>query len=186
MFSKICSWHQQLPMDLVEAMYSRVKWSTTQAIVCRFHKISGTSHKWYIKVRTSNLHKKYFADIVTLITHINTLRPRQNGRHLADDPFKRIFLNESLRIAITISPNFVPKGQINNIPTLVQVMAWHRPGYKPLSEPMMVRLPTHICVTWPQWVKPFRVIFLAMKIASVNKSMYFLHWPTLAMYQIWC
>ena len=32
-------------------------------------------------------------------------------------------------------------------------MAWRRPGDKPLSEPMMVRLPTHICVTRPQWVK---------------------------------
>ena len=31
-------------------------------------------------------------------------------------------------------------------------MAWHHPGDKPLSEPMMVRLPTHICVTRPQWV----------------------------------
>ena len=30
-------------------------------------------------------------------------------------------------------------------PTLVQVMAWRRPGDKPLPEPMMVRLPTHIC-----------------------------------------
>ena len=32
-------------------------------------------------------------------------------------------------------------------------MAWHRPGDKPLSEPMVVRLPTHICITRPQWVK---------------------------------
>ena len=32
-------------------------------------------------------------------------------------------------------------------------MAWCRPGDKPLSEPMMVRLLTHICVTRPQWVK---------------------------------
>ena len=31
-------------------------------------------------------------------------------------------------------------------------MAWRRPGDKPLSEPMMVRLLTHICVTRPQWV----------------------------------
>ena len=28
-------------------------------------------------------------------------------------------------------------------------MAWRRPGEKPLSEPMMVKLPTHICVTRP-------------------------------------
>ena len=46
-----------------------------------------------------------------------------------------------------------PRGPINNIPTLVQIMAWRRPGDKPLSEPMMVRSPTHICVTRPQWVK---------------------------------
>ena len=41
---------------------------------------------------------------------------------------------------------------INYILALVQIMAWRRPGDKPLSEPMMVRLPTHICVTRPRWV----------------------------------
>ena len=84
---------------------------------------------------------------------INTLRPRQNGRHFADVTFKRIFLNENVRILIKISLKFVPKGPINNIPALVQIMAWRRPGDKPLSEPMMDNLPTHICVTRPQWVK---------------------------------
>ena len=47
---------------------------------------------------------------------------------------------------------FVPKGPINNNPALVQIMAWSRSGDKPLSEPMMVSLLTHICVTRPQWV----------------------------------
>ena len=93
--------------------------------------------------------------------NINTLRPRQNGRHFADDPFKRIFLNETLRISIKISLNFVPKGPINNIPALVQIMAWCRPGDKPLSEPMMVSLLTHICVTRPQWVKIY--LYLQVK-----------------------
>ena len=55
-------------------------------------------------------------------------------------------------ISINISLKFVSRGPINNIPTLVQVMAWRRPGDKSLSEPMMVTLPTHICVTRPQWV----------------------------------
>ena len=31
-------------------------------------------------------------------------------------------------------------------------MAWRRSGDKPLSEAMMVSLPTYICVTRPQWV----------------------------------
>ena len=83
---------------------------------------------------------------------INTLRPRQNGRHFTDAIFKCIFLYEDVWIPIWISLKFVPKGPINNIPALVQIMAWRRPGDKPLSEPMMVRLPTHICVTRPQWV----------------------------------
>ena len=83
----------------------------------------------------------------------NTLRLRQNGRHFADDIFKRIFLNENIWIPIKISLKFVPKGSINNIPALVQIMAWRRPGDKPLSEPMMLNLPTHICVTRPQWDK---------------------------------
>ena len=83
---------------------------------------------------------------------LTTLRLRQNGRHFADDIFKRISLNENVRILIEISPKFVPKIQINNIPTVVQIMAWHRQGDKPLSEPMVVRLPTHICVTRPRWV----------------------------------
>ena len=81
---------------------------------------------------------------------VNTLRPRQNGRHFADDTFKRIYLNETFTIAIKISLTFVPKGTINNIPALVQIMAWRRSGDKPLSEPMMVRLLTNICVTRPR------------------------------------
>ena len=83
---------------------------------------------------------------------INTLRPTQYGRHFPDDIFKWIFLNENVWISIEISLKFVPKGQINNIPALVRIMAWRRPGDKPLSEPMMVGLLTHICVTRPQWV----------------------------------
>ena len=86
-------------------------------------------------------------------TAVNTLRPGQDGRHFADDTFKRIFVNENVRILIEVSLKFVPKGPINNIPALVQIMAWRRPGDKPLSEPMMVSLLTHICVTRPQWVK---------------------------------
>ena len=63
-------------------------------------------------------------------------------------------LNENVRIPIKISLKFVPKCSINNIPSLVQIMAWRRSGDKPLSEPMMVSLPTHMCVTRPQWVNP--------------------------------
>ena len=39
-------------------------------------------------------------------------------------------------------------------PALVRIMTWRLPGDKPLSEPMLLRSPTHICVTQLQWVKP--------------------------------
>ena len=83
---------------------------------------------------------------------LNTLGPIQNGRHFADDTFKCIFLNENAWISIKISLKFVSIGPIKNIPALVQIMAWRRPGDKPLSEAMMANLPTHICVSRPEWV----------------------------------
>ena len=83
---------------------------------------------------------------------LKTLRPRQNIRHFPDDIFKCIFMNENLWIAIDISLKFVPKALINNILALVEIMAWRRPGDKPLSETMMVRLLTDICVTRSEWV----------------------------------
>ena len=63
------------------------------------------------------------------------LRPRQNGRLFPDDILKKIFLNENVEISMGISLKFVPRGPINNISTLVQIMTWRRPDDKPLSEP---------------------------------------------------
>ena len=97
---------------------------------------------------------KTFKTTATYATNqwVDTLRPRQNGCHLPDDIFKRIFLNENVWISLKISLKFVPKVPINNVPALVLIMAWCCPGDKPLSEPMMVSLLTLICVTRPQWV----------------------------------
>ena len=65
----------------------------------------------------------YFAHVFvclsTSVAPFNTLRPRQNGLRFADDILKCIFLNENVRILIKISLKFVPKGPINNIPSLV-------------------------------------------------------------------
>ena len=91
--------------------------------------------------------------LLSLLCRLNTLRPRQNGCHFPDDIFEGIFLNKNEWISLKISLKFVPKVRINNIPALVQIMAWRRRGDKPLSEPMMVSLLTHICVTRPQWFK---------------------------------
>ena len=51
----------------------------------------------------------------------NTLRPRLNGCHFANNTFRRIFLNKDVRILIKISLKFIPKGPVNNIPALVKI-----------------------------------------------------------------
>ena len=68
------------------------------------------------------------------IQGVHQVNPNQNGHPFADATFKRTFFS------------------INNIPALVQTMAWRRPGDKPLSEPVMVTSLTHVYVTRPQWV----------------------------------
>ena len=71
-------------------------------------------------------------------THICVTRHRwvNWGRHNMAAIFRYIFLNENAWISIKISLIFFffSKGAIDNIPSLVQIMAWRRPGDKPLSE----------------------------------------------------
>ena len=69
--------------------------------------------------------------------YVNTLRLLQNGPHFVDNIFKCIFLNENIWILIKISLKFVPKGPVNNILSLFQIMACRQPGNKPLSEPIL-------------------------------------------------
>ena len=56
---------------------------------------------------------------------------------LADDTLKYNFIIEIALISIRNSLKFVPKDPINNIPAMVQIMAWCRSGAKPLFEPIM-------------------------------------------------
>ena len=50
---------------------------------------------------------------------LNSSSDGQNGRHFADDIFKCIFLNEKVQLLTKISLKFVPKGPIDNNPSLV-------------------------------------------------------------------
>ena len=86
--------------------------------------------------------------------YLNTLRPRQNGRHFANDIFKRILLNEIHCICIRISLKYVQRGPIMNMSALVQMTAWRRTGDMPLSEPMSAQFTdayTHPTVSVDYW-----------------------------------
>ena len=95
---------------------------------------------------------------------------RQDGRHFADDIFKCIFLNENIWILIKIS---LPKSPINNILALVQIITWRRSGNKLLSEPMMVRLPMHICITHCFETPKFLFWKVHLKLLSVQIGSHF-------------
>ena len=58
---------------------------------------------------------------------------------LAGSIFKCNFRNEKFWILIKLSLKFAPKGPIDNKAVLVQVMAWHQAGNKPLPEPMLTQ-----------------------------------------------
>ena len=67
-----------------------------------------------------------------------------------------------------ISLKFVPQGSVNNISSLVQIMALRRPGDKPLSEPITASLPAHTCVTRPQWVNYGSDVVNLAEYATIN------------------
>ena len=124
----------------------------------------------------------FYADVITYSCHnldagfVNSLRPGQNGCHFANGMFKCISLNENVWILIKISLKFVPRGPVNNIPALVQIMAWRLQGGKPLSEPMMVSLLTHICTNDPtrhrKWGTTRRQVLtmVSMIVVMLHKS----------------
>ena len=109
-------------------------------------------------------------------TAINTSRPRLNGHHFQDDIFRCIFLNENVWISINISLEFVPEGPINNIPAMIQIMAWRRPEDKALSDPMMIKLLTHVCVTRPQWVNERLVTSCRSEMHQLAKLFVYAGW----------
>ena len=123
---------------------------------------NGRMNRWIPPTKTGAL--SHYNDLILsqafqpVAAGFNSLRPRQDGRHFADDSFTCIFFNENCCILIKFSLKYVRKGPIDNNRALVQIMAWRRSGDKPLYETMMISLPTHICVTRPQWVKYCRIL----------------------------
>ena len=71
--------------------------------------------------------------VLACILVLNSIPPEQIRRHFADNIFRCIFVNEKFCILIKISLKFVSKGPIDDIPALVQIMAWYEIGNKPLS-----------------------------------------------------
>ena len=91
--------------------------------------------------------------ICKLLASINTLKPRQNIRHFADDIFQSNFLNANVWILINISLKIVCSCPIDNIPTSFHIMAWCRPVDKPLLN---------------QWWSVYRRIYTSVGLNELN------------------
>ena len=70
----------------------------------------------------------YLLNPMNRIVTSNTFKPGHNDRDVTDDIVKCIFVNENCCILDKISLRYVPKGIIDKIAALVQIMAWHRNG----------------------------------------------------------
>ena len=112
-------------------------WSIWQEVIIGLG--NGSTPYWQLGITQTNdepIHwRTHMHHLATMC--VITLRLKQICRHFAYGILKCIFLNENAWISLKIWLKFVPKDQINNILALVQIMAWRRPGDKPLSEPMM-------------------------------------------------
>ena len=138
--SSLIGWaHTQNDPWIIQAFHNKTYWTRQKILsnhLCIYHQqevgsggsaVIDIDHVWLL----------FGTDHVIVSLDINSSPPGQNGRHFADDIFKCMFVNEKFCILNRLSLKFVPKGLINNIPALVQIMAWCRSGDKPLSEPML-------------------------------------------------
>ena len=138
---------------------------TCYMIICRIWTI-------YMTFNTAGLVIKYAHRVVLLpfvlcyivpqwiphtITSVNMHRTlthwgRDTKTDISQTAFSNAIFDEIVGISINISLKCIFKGQINNIPTMVQIMVLRRPRDKPLSEPLMLSFLPHICVTRTQWI----------------------------------
>ena len=113
----------------------------------------------------------------TMSAIFNTLRSKQNGRHFAGDISLFMFLYENCCIWIKMSLKIVTKILFNNMPALLQIIAWHQRRLAGLYLNQWWRsLPMHLCVTWPQWVRILILsyyactLYLTSYIADIYKT----------------
>ena len=134
--------------------------------------------------------KTFNTSWATIFTHWG----RDNGRHFADDILKCIPLNENFLIFNKISLKYVPYGLIDNMATLVKIMAchlspnrrqsiiWTNVGmfywgiYAPLGLNEFKRL-THSNIFWilfiGRWMRSKRWNFVHYVLKCVNFTLLF-------------
>ena len=142
----VCNWNKTLDRlkypDIIKEFEHTVQGCWRMMGSIEFH-----SNVWYMYLskefhfytRCLASYPSYWSNSSIWLIYIDDMLIYHIG---APSTSKCIFLNEN--IWIPFSQKFVPKVRINNIPALVPIMAWRRPGDKQLSEPMMFSLLTNV------------------------------------------
>ena len=120
--------------------------------------------KWHYQIHWLVLVRQWLGDEHAISHNLeqcyfNWCSPGQNGHNISRRHVQMHF--REWKILINISLKLISKGQINNIPASVQIMAWCRIGDKPLSEPMMTHSITHICCTRGRWVNSLTYVCIS-------------------------
>ena len=79
---------------------------------------------------------------------LNTLVSGQNGHPFARRQFQMHFRQWNMSISLKLSLKFVPKGPIDNKPSLISRMSWRRKGDKPLYQTMMAQFTDAYMLHW--------------------------------------
>ena len=102
--------------------------------------------------------------------------PGQNGRHLADDIFRCIFLKQKFCILIRIALKFVRNDSIDNKRALLQVMASRRKGDKAITrtnaDPVHRRLYVALWWRWISWFIPQTLVVRSTNIKPQSYKTY--------------
>ena len=110
---------------------------------------------WPYQYRISVLYLIFTTFVAPLLSQTLTHWGRDKMADISQTIFSNAFLEWKCMDFAWLK--CVSQVRINNISALVQIMAWRRQGDKPLSEPMMVSLLMHTCITRPQRVNKIPV-----------------------------
>ena len=138
------SWYLEMSSAIFDQIFFTKIWMRIYDILCIKKMIK--NHRYdHLPENMHNIVVSHVpADGVALLdtrTFASTVMANFTLTHWGWDKIDAILQrNENAWIPIKIPLKFVPKGPINNIPALVQIMAWRRTGDKPLSEPMVTQL----------------------------------------------
>ena len=97
----------------------------------------------------------------------------QNGRRFGYDILIFIFY-ENIWISQRFYWSLFLMLEITIFQQFVRLMIWCRPVDKPLCEPMMVNLLTHICVTRHQWLKSSNFCINCSRIFCIFQAIPFI------------